>query len=78
MNENVTVKKIIRVYPNFKQGFIAGMGWAFGVSIGFVLISTLLVFLLNILGGLPLIGSWIADLVETIQLQLQYRTPLAR
>ena len=39
-----------------KEGFFAGIGWAFGVTIGFVLISTLIVLLLRYIGGLPLVG----------------------
>jgi hypothetical protein len=71
-------KEIIRVYPNFKQGIIAGMGWAFGVTVGFVLISTIIVFALNLLGGLPLIGNWIANIIAETQEQLQQRTPVYR
>ena len=71
-------REIIRIYPGFKQGIISGIGWAFGVTIGFVLISTLIVFILNLLGGLPLIGNWIAGIVEVTQTQLQERTPVYR
>lgn len=59
-----------------KEGFFAGIGWAFGVTIGFVLISTLIVLVLRRLGGLPIIGSWIADIVEETQNQLLRRTPV--
>ena len=59
-----------------KEGFFAGVGWAFGVTIGFVLISTLIVFILRNLGGIPLIGNWIADIVEETQSQLLRRTPV--
>jgi hypothetical protein len=60
-----------------RRGFISGIGWAFGVTIGFVLVSTLLVIILNLLGGLPLIGKWIANLVQATQLNLSIRTPIA-
>ncbi len=60
----------------FKEGFFAGVGWAFGVTVGFVLISTIIVFILQQLGGLPLIGGWIATLVEETQVQLVKRTPV--
>lgn len=59
-----------------KEGFFAGIGWAFGVTIGFVIISTLIVLILRHLGGLPVIGSWIADIVEETQNQLLRRTPV--
>jgi len=61
-----------------KEGFFAGLGWAFGVTIGFVILSTLLVLFLKFLGGLPLIGNWIADIIEVTQEQLIRRTPLIR
>ena len=61
-----------------KEGFFAGLGWAFGVTIGFVILSTLLVVFLKFLGGLPLIGSGIANVVEATQEQLLKRTPLIR
>jgi len=59
-----------------KEGFFAGIGWAFGVTLGFVLISTIIVFVLRQLGGLPLIGAWIASIVEETQTQLLRRTPI--
>lgn len=74
-----TLKKLKIAYIPYnellKEGFYAGLGWAFGVTIGFVIISTLIVSILNALGGLPLIGSWIAAVVETTQQQLLKRTP---
>jgi hypothetical protein len=76
MEKKVKVKEGVRIYPNFKQAIISGIGWSFGVTIGFVIISTLVVFVLNQLGGLPLIGDWIASIVEETQSQLQRRTPL--
>jgi hypothetical protein len=59
-----------------KEGFFAGLGWAFGVTIGFVILSTLLVIFLKFLGGLPLVGQGIASVVEVTQDQLMKRTPL--
>ena len=60
----------------FKEGLIRGIGWAFGVTIGFVIISIILVFVLKSLGGLPVIGGWIASIVETTLAQLAKRTPV--
>ena len=73
------IKKIISdLHPKLRDGFVSGMGWAFGVTIGFVLISTLLVILLHILGGLPVVGKWIADIVTETQIQLSRRSILMR
>jgi hypothetical protein len=60
----------------FKEGLIRGIGWAFGVTIGFVIISTILVFVLRSLGGLPAIGGWVASIVEATLSQLANRTPV--
>ena len=60
----------------FKEGLIAGLGWAIGVTVGFVTISTILAIILSMLGGLPLVGNWIANIVEATQEQLLKRTPL--
>src|SRR3989344_6623030 len=74
-----TLKKLKIAYIPYnellKEGFFAGLGWAAGVTIGFVLISSLAVFILRSLGGLPLIGSWLASIVEETQQQLIRRTP---
>lgn len=58
-----------------KEGFFAGLGWAFGVTVGFVLVSTLIVAVLQSLGGLPFIGNFIANIVTETQSQLIKRTP---
>jgi hypothetical protein len=60
----------------FKEGLIRGIGWAFGVTIGFVIISTILVIVLRSLGGLPTIGGWVASIVEATLSQLAKRTPV--
>jgi hypothetical protein len=60
----------------FKDGFFRGIGWAFGVTVGFVIVSTLLVVLLRSLGGLPLIGQFLATIVESTNESLIKRTPI--
>jgi len=60
----------------FKEGLIKGIGWAFGVTIGFVIISTILVLILRALGGLPVVGGWFASIVEATMEQLTKRTPV--
>jgi len=59
----------------FKEGFYRGIGWSFGVTIGLVFISTIGIMLLQKLGGLPLIGNFIADLVEATNSALQFKQP---
>lgn len=48
----------------FREGFVGGIGWAFGVTLGFIIISALLWFLANRLGGIPYLGEKIQDLVR--------------
>jgi len=73
MNEKTEVKFRAR-YRDFREGFVHGVGWSFGVSVGFVLVSTLLVILFNALGTLPVIGDGIASIVAATQESLLRRT----
>jgi hypothetical protein len=61
----------------FRRGFVSGIGWSFGVTIGFVLVSTLIVLIFNYLGGIPRIGNFIANIVEETQVQLSKRSVIA-
>lgn len=61
-----------------KRGFLQGLGWSFGATVGFVIISSILVSTLKAMGGLPLIGTWIAGIVETTQQELTKRNPYLR
>ncbi len=68
--------KLKSKFQNFKDGFFQGFGWSFGATIGFVIVSTILVIVLQSLGGLPLIGKWIAGIVQETQAQLSRRNPI--
>lgn len=59
-----------------KEGFIKGIGWAFGATVGFAIVSTILIFILRQAGGLPLVGSFIATIVDATLEQLVSRSPL--
>jgi len=50
------MKRIINnnLKKTFLVSIIGGMGWALGASIGFALLITILSYVLNLLGGLPL------------------------
>ena len=60
----------------FKRGFYSGIGWAFGATIGFAIVSTILVVILRQAGGIPFIGNLIAKIVEATLAQLSERTPI--
>jgi hypothetical protein len=59
----------------FISGFIRGIGWSFGVTLGFVLVSSLLALIVGKFNSLPIIGNIIADIIQETQKQLQSRTP---
>ena len=61
------MKKTIKkndLKKTFLASTIGGIGWAFGASIGFALLVTLLTYILNLLGGLPLIGRFFGQITE--------------
>lgn len=62
------VRKLIR------SGIYSGFGWSIGVTLGFAAVSTILVFVLGRLGGLPLVGGFFASIVEETQGQLSTRS----
>ena len=66
----ITVRELMR------RGFYSGIGWAFGATVGFVFVSTILIFVLQQAGGLPLIGNFIASIVQSTMEQLSKRTPI--
>ena len=59
-----------------RRGFYSGVGWAFGATVGFVIVSTILVFTLQLAGGLPVVGNFFASLVQATIEQLSKRTPI--
>ena len=56
---------------NFSTAFIAGIGWSLGASLGFALLITLLTYVLNLLGGLPLVGRFFGQITEHVLKYLQ-------
>jgi hypothetical protein len=72
----VVAEKKVNYLKLLKRGVVRGMGWAFGATIGFAIISTLLVFVLRKAGGLPLVGNFIATIVDATIDQLVNRSPI--
>ena len=62
----------------FFKNFVGGIGWVAGITVGFALFISLLGFLFNRLGGLPLIGNWFANLIEVINQALEAKKTLPR
>jgi len=63
-------------FTHVKEGIVKGFSWSIGVTLGFAFVSTVIVFILGQAGGLPLIGHWIANIVQATQSSLGSRTPL--
>jgi len=60
------------------KNFLGGIAWAAGASAGFAILAMVMGFVLNKLGGLPVIGSFLASLVEVTQTALRSRGILIR
>lgn len=50
--------------------FITGIARGLGMAVGFTLLGALLVYILGHMVNLPLIGSFIAEIVRIVQFQL--------
>lgn len=56
----------------FLRGFLSGLGWMLGATLGFAVLGVILKWL----GGLPVIGSFIATLVELTNQALETKKTL--
>ncbi|WP_333474130.1 DUF5665 domain-containing protein [Paenibacillus gyeongsangnamensis] len=54
---------------------ITGISRGVGIAIGFTFFASTIVYILKAIGALnlPIIGSYIADIVQHVQRQLEYR-----
>lgn len=63
-------KGVVAVYRTKRQMMLAnllgGMSWGVGSVIGATLVVAIILFLLNTLGGLPIIGSYIQDIADSV------------
>ena len=59
----------------FKAGLIGGIGWAIGVTLGFGLISAIAITILDKTSIVPVIGEFVAEIVDYTQIQLDLRNP---
>lgn len=60
----------------FLLNFVAGIGWALGMSVGFALLVYLITSILSALGGIPLIGTFFADIINTTLEALSTKSPV--
>lgn len=49
------------------NNFLGGLAWGFGVVIGATVVVTLVLWLLNQLGEVPIIGDLISKIIDDVQ-----------
>ena len=66
------VNLLNRPWKIITTNLLAGIARGVGIAIGFTIFTSLIVYLLQLLGALdlPIIGKYIAELVRIVQLQL--------
>ncbi|MCS7092330.1 MAG: DUF5665 domain-containing protein [Patescibacteria group bacterium] len=62
------------IFKLIKEGFFAGIGWAIGVTVGFAIVSTIIVYSLQLAGGIPFVGKFFARIVESTIINLEHRS----
>jgi hypothetical protein len=75
MKDDVLETKKRSKRETFKTGIVGGLGWAFGVTIGFAIISVLIIVLVDRTSVTPVIGDFVTSVVEYTQQQLETRNP---
>ncbi|HBL51627.1 MAG: hypothetical protein A3D24_00300 [Candidatus Blackburnbacteria bacterium RIFCSPHIGHO2_02_FULL_39_13] len=58
------------------HNFWGGIFWALGTTVGFAIVIVVVTFALKALGGVPLIGGWIAVIIEATNQVLEARKSL--
>ncbi len=53
-----------RTHKVFVNNFIGGLGWILGLTVGISLLGFVLTLFMNILGGVPIIGAGIANIIK--------------
>lgn len=60
-------------WENAKKGLVGGMFWSIGVTIGFAIVSAFIIIFLSQVDTIPVIGNFVADVVEQTQRNLERR-----
>ena len=58
-----------------KEGVVKGFFWSVGVTLGFAVVTSLLAFIFSRVETLPLIGKFIASIVQATLVSLSTATP---
>lgn len=59
----------------FFVNFIGGIGWVLGMTLGVSLLVLITSSIISALGGMPIIGSWIAKIIAVTQQALSKHNP---
>ena len=60
------------------KGFLAGLGWMIGATIGFALLLAFITLILNWAGGLPVFGEILANIIEATNRALEAKNLIPR
>jgi len=58
------------------HGFVGGIAWAVGASIGLTILVGIISYILRLLGGLPFIGEIVGKIVQYTQEYLNTTTSI--
>jgi len=53
-----------RIKNTLLHNFVGGIAWGLGLTVGISVLAAFLSLVLTKAGGLPLVGGWLAGLVE--------------
>ena len=62
----------------FLKGFMSGLGWAVGATLGFAIFVAVLSMVLQFLGGVPYLGNILADIIHFTNQALKTKVTLTR
>lgn len=60
-------------FDHAKKGLVGGVFWSIGVSIGFAIVSAFIAAFLSRVDTIPMIGNFVAAVVEQTQNNLESR-----
>lgn len=60
-------------FKTAKTALVNGIFWAMGATLGFAIVSTILIAILSRVNTLPVIGDFVADVVEQTEKSLEGR-----
>jgi hypothetical protein len=62
----------------FLKGFLGGLGWTVGATLGFAIFVAVVSMILNLLGGLPVVGNFLANIIHFTSEALKTKVTVTR